>query len=52
MKPAWNDMFLSTGKAGIQFLRLVKINKNNKNQKWDPLRAMKTFIRRKMGHTT
>ena len=24
----------------------------NKNQKWDPLRAMKTFIRRKMGHTT
>ena len=24
----------------------------NKNQKWDPLRAMKTFIRRKIGHTT
>ena len=24
----------------------------NKNQKWDPLRAMKTFIRKKMGHTT
>ena len=24
----------------------------NKNQKWDPLRSMKTFIRRKMGHTT
>ena len=24
----------------------------NKNQKWDPLRAMKTFIRRKVGHTT
>ena len=24
----------------------------NKNQKWDPLRAMKTFIRRKMGYTT
>ena len=24
----------------------------NKNQKWDPLRAMKTFIRRKMGHIT
>ena len=24
----------------------------NKNQKWDPLRALKTFIRRKMGHTT
>ena len=23
----------------------------NKNQKWDPLRAMKTFIRRKVGHT-
>ena len=23
-----------------------------KNQKWDPLRAMKTFIRRKVGHTT
>ena len=26
--------------------------KSNKNQKWDPLRAMKTFIRRKVGHTT
>ena len=26
--------------------------KLNKNQKWDPLRAMKTFIRRKVGHTT
>ena len=24
----------------------------NKNQKWVPLRAMKTFIRKKMGHTT
>ena len=24
----------------------------NKNQKWDPLRAMKTFIRKKVGHTT
>ena len=24
----------------------------NKNQKWDPLRVMKTFIRKKMGHTT
>ena len=24
----------------------------NKNQKWDPLRAMKTFIRKNMGHTT
>ena len=24
----------------------------NENQKWDPLRAMKTFIRRKVGHTT
>ena len=23
--------------------------KSNKNQKWDPLRAMKTFIRRKVG---
>ena len=23
----------------------------NKNQKWDPLRAIKTFIRRKVGHT-
>ena len=26
--------------------------KLNKNQKCDPLRAMKTFIRRKVGHTT
>ena len=26
--------------------------KSNKNQKRDPLRAMKTFIRRKVGHTT
>ena len=25
--------------------------KSNKNQKCDPLRAMKTFIRRKVGHT-
>ena len=33
MKPEWNDMFLFTGKAGTQFLRLVKISKNNKNQK-------------------
>ena len=24
----------------------------NKNQKWVSLRAMKTFIRKKMGHTT
>ena len=23
-----------------------------KNQKWDPLRAMKTLIRKKVGHTT
>ena len=26
--------------------------KLNKNQKCDPLRAIKTFIRRKVGHTT
>ena len=26
--------------------------KANTNQKRDPLRAMKTFIRKKMGHTT
>ena len=26
--------------------------KSNKNQKRGPLRAMKTFIRRKVGHTT
>ena len=26
--------------------------KSNKNQKGDPLRAMKTLIRRKVGHTT
>ena len=26
--------------------------KANKNQKWDLLRAMKTFIRKKLGHTT
>ena len=26
--------------------------KSNKNQKWDPWRAMKTFIRKKVGHTT
>ena len=26
--------------------------KKNKIQKWVPLRAMKTFIRKKMGHTT
>ena len=27
-------------------------NMSDKNLKWDPLRAMKTFIRRKVGHTT
>ena len=26
--------------------------KSNKNRKWDPLRAVKTFIRRKVGYTT
>ena len=26
--------------------------KSNESQKYDPLRAMKTFIRRKVGHTT
>ena len=26
--------------------------KTNKNKKWVPLRATKTFIRKKMGHTT
>ena len=26
--------------------------KSNKNQKWDPLRAMKTLIGKKLGHTT
>ena len=26
--------------------------KANKNKKWVPLRAMKTFVRKKMGHTT
>ena len=29
-----------------------KCNSKNKIQKWVPLRAMKTFIRKKMGHTT
>ena len=28
------------------------IGKINKNKKWVPLRAMKTFVRKKMGHTT
>ena len=27
----------------------TELEKQNKNQKWDPLRAMKTFIRRKVG---
>ena len=26
--------------------------KANETQKWDPLRAMKTFIRKNLGHTT
>ena len=26
--------------------------KSNKNRKFDPLRAVKPFIRRKVGHTT
>ena len=37
----------------MKFLVLLNKDKNqNKNQKCDPLRAMKTFIRRKVGHTT
>ena len=31
---------------------ITTMNYVNKNQKWDPLSAMKTFIRRKVGHTT
>ena len=45
--------------AMLEYLEKEAINKSilgpfksNKNQKWDPLRAMKTFIRRKVGHTT
>ena len=30
----------------------IRTSKVNKNQKLDPLRTMKTFIRRKVGHTT
>ena len=37
---------------GIPVLVVKDTEYNNKNQKWDPLRAMKTFIRRKVGHTT
>ena len=44
--------------TGNPFLKLVHAellangHGTNKNQKWDPLRAMKIFIRRKVGHTT
>ena len=34
------------------FMPPVTLEPWNKNQKWDTLRAMKTFIRRKVGHTT
>ena len=37
--------------AGFVMLRLNYVL-SNKNRKWDPLRAVKTFIRRKVGHTT
>ena len=33
-------------------LNNVMVKYMNKNQKWVPLRAMKTFITKKMGHTT
>ena len=36
----------------MDFLQSLSIAELNKNQNWDPLRAMKTFIRRKVGHTT
>ena len=36
----------------IQTTNVVEECTEKKNQKWDPLRAMKTFIRRKVGHTT
>ena len=35
-----------------QLLSSMNGEQLNINQKWDPLRAMKTFIRRKVGHTT
>ena len=37
---------------GTLLSNYLSLIKRNKNQKWDPLRAMKTFIRRKVGHTT
>ena len=46
--PVWNTDIEIYG-SNITF----KIDTGaNKNQKWVPLRAMKTFIRTKMGHTT
>ena len=45
-----NIKFISPGYIGESDFSVSKIT--NKNQKWDPLRAMKTFIRRKVGHTT
>ena len=35
-----------------KFRKVMLWTQPNKIQKWDPLRAKKTFIRRKVGHTT
>ena len=43
--------FLTDQICSRLFLLLHRITAN-KNQKCDPLRAMKFFIRRKVGHTT
>ena len=39
-------------KINIDKTRALWIGSSNKYQKWVPLRAMKTFIRKKMDHTT
>ena len=48
----WHSLDFSISIFTVCFVSLLdRNNKPNKNQKWFPLRAMKTFIRKKMGHT-
>ena len=37
---------------GDHMIVITMLDWTNKKQKWVPLRAMKTFIRKKIGHTT
>ena len=45
-------MYINIHDNHMSNIRDFAMYSQNKNQKLDPLRAMKTFIRRKVGHTT